>query len=56
LKGVIANYYTGVHSVGGVAGTGLFLETGATDELIAIIQTSGDAITNSNTINTASFV
>lgn len=56
LKGAVANYYTGGHSVTGVNGTGLFLENGATDELIAIIQTSGAPLTNLNTINTASFV
>ena len=56
LKGAVANYSTGVHSVTGVTGMGLFLENGATDELIAIIQTSGAAITDSNTVNTASFV
>jgi Ca2+-binding RTX toxin-like protein len=56
LKGAVANYSTGAHSVTGVSGTGLFLENGATDELIAIIQTSGAALTNANTVNTASFV
>jgi Ca2+-binding RTX toxin-like protein len=56
LKGAVANYYTGLHSVTGVTGTGLFLENGDTDELIAIIQTSGAAITNANTVNTALFV
>ena len=56
LKGAVANYYTGTHSLTGVSGTGLFLENGAIDELIAIIQTSGAAISNGNTINTASFV
>jgi len=56
LKGAVANYRTGDHSVTGVSGTGLFLENGATDELIAIIQTSGAALTNANTVNAASFV
>ena len=56
LKGAVANYYTGMHSVASVSGTGLFLENGVTDELIAIIQTSGAAITNANTVNTALFV
>jgi Ca2+-binding RTX toxin-like protein len=57
LKGSALNYYTTAsYTLAGVTGTGLFLETGTTDELIAIIQSSGAALTNSNTINTAKFV
>jgi Ca2+-binding RTX toxin-like protein len=33
-------YYLGSSGVAGVSGTGLYLETGATDELIAIIQSA----------------
>jgi Ca2+-binding RTX toxin-like protein len=56
LRGSALNYFTGNHTLSTLIGTGLFFETGAIDELIAIIQTSGAAITNSNTINTAKFV
>ena len=55
LKGSAANYYISAsYSLGAVTGTGLFLETGTTDELIAIIQ--GSSLTTSNVINSASFV
>jgi hypothetical protein len=40
-----------------VAGTGLWHEQGATDELVAIIQSANTtALTAANTINTAVFV
>ena len=56
LKGSAAVYYIGTHTVSGVAGVGLFLETGAIDELIAIIQNSGTTSNTSNTVANALFV
>jgi Ca2+-binding RTX toxin-like protein len=57
LKGAASSYYLGAHSVSAlVAHQGLFLETGTTDELIAIIQTGGAALTATNTIQNAVFV
>jgi Ca2+-binding RTX toxin-like protein len=55
LQGSAANYYIAAQTVLG-SGVGLYLETGATDELIAIIQNSGMTSTTANTVNTASFV
>jgi len=55
LKGSAASYYIAAQTVLG-SGVGLYLETGATDELIAIIQNSGMTSTTANTVNTASFV
>jgi hypothetical protein len=47
----------GAHTVAALsAHQGLFLELGSTDELIAIIQTDGAALTPANTINNAVFV
>jgi Ca2+-binding RTX toxin-like protein len=46
LKGAASNYYLGAHTVSGVTGQGLFLETGSTDELIAIIQNGSANTTN----------
>jgi len=57
LKGAAANYYLGTSGVTGVTGTGLFLEQGTTDELIAIVRSSNTTVlTASNTIATAVFV
>jgi Ca2+-binding RTX toxin-like protein len=55
LQGSAANYYIAAQTVLG-SGVGLYLETGATDELIAIIQNSGMTSTTANTVDTASFV
>lgn len=55
LDGVASNYYIGASGVTGVSGQGLWLEQGATDELIAIIQ--GNVTINiNNTVNVAYFV
>jgi Ca2+-binding RTX toxin-like protein len=54
LYGSASKYYLGTHGVSGVSGTGLFLEKGPTDELIAIIQGNG-ALTSDNTIAKALF-
>ena len=54
LTGSASDYSIGAHTVAGVTGTGLFLETGTTDELIAIIQ--GTGVSSSNVIEDASFV
>lgn len=54
LDGGIGNYRIGA-SVSGVTGFGLYLEQGATDELVAVIQ-STTAVTVSNTIAVAQFV
>jgi len=54
LTGSAANYSIGAHTVAGVTGDGLFLETGTTDELIAIIQ--GTGVNTANVITNASFV
>lgn len=51
LKGTAANYYLGNSPVTGVSGKAVFFENGATDELIAIIQSG-----NSTTINAANLV
>ena len=57
LDGAAANYYLGASGVSGVAGTGLWAEQGATDELSAIIRSANTTPLNAtNTINTASFV
>jgi Ca2+-binding RTX toxin-like protein len=56
LYGSAAQYSLANVTVGSVTGAGLYYETGATDELIAIIQVSGAAATTSNTITTAIFV
>jgi Ca2+-binding RTX toxin-like protein len=57
LKGSASSYFLGVHTVSGLtAHQGLFLELGTTDELIAVIQTDGAALTATNTINNAVFV
>jgi hypothetical protein len=57
LRGSAASYYLGAHTVASLsAHQGLFLELGSTDELIAIIQTDGAALTPANTINNAVFV
>jgi Ca2+-binding RTX toxin-like protein len=56
LYGSAAKYSLANVTVGSVTGAGLYYETGATDELIAIIQVSGAAATTSNTITTAIFV
>lgn len=54
LDGAASNYYFGA-SVSGVNGSGLYLEQGATDELVAVIQ-STTTITVQNTIAVAQFV
>jgi Ca2+-binding RTX toxin-like protein len=54
LKGSAANYYLGAHTVPGLSGEGLFLEAGATDELVAVIQGAG--VNTANTITNAVFV
>jgi Ca2+-binding RTX toxin-like protein len=59
LRGAAASYYLGAHTVTGLtAHQGLFLELGAVDELIAIIQPGPGApeLTNSNVIENAVFV
>lgn len=54
LKGAADDYRLGASGVDGVKGSGLFLETGATDELIAIIASADDTrLTAANTIATA---
>jgi Ca2+-binding RTX toxin-like protein len=52
LKGSASDYFASATLLGGVSGTGIFLETGSTDELIAIIQ-SGSAVNTANTIGRA---
>jgi Ca2+-binding RTX toxin-like protein len=57
LRGAASSYYLGTHTVAGLtAHQGLFLESGSVDELIAVIQTDGAALTAANTINNAAFV
>lgn len=57
LDGGASNYYLGASGVKGVSGVGLWLEQGATDELIAIIGSSNStALTADNLIKTAAFV
>jgi Ca2+-binding RTX toxin-like protein len=51
LKGAASNYYASTTMVGGLSGLGVYLETGSTDELIAVIQ-NGSANT-ANTIGRA---
>ena len=54
LRGTAASYFLGASGVTGVAGTGLFLETGAVDELVAVVRTTGATpLTASNVIGTA---
>jgi len=55
LDGVASNYFIGASGVTGVSGQGLWLEQGATDELVAIIQCNVTINVN-NTINVANFV
>jgi hypothetical protein len=51
LKGSAGSYYLGSHTVAALsAHQGLFLELGSVDELIAIIQTDGAALTPANTV------
>ena len=54
LDGAAGNYRIG-SSVSGVSGFGLYLEQGATDELVAVIQ-STTTVTVSNTISVAQYV
>ena len=57
LDGSAGGYYLAAGGVAGVAGTGLYAELGATDELIAIIRSAdGTALTAANTISPAVFV
>ena len=57
LDGAAANYYLAASGVTGVAGTGLWSEQGATDELIAIIRSANTtALTAANAVNTAQFI
>ena len=57
LDGTASGYYLAASGVTGVAGTGLYAEQGATDELIAILRSAeGKVLTAANTLNTAVFV
>jgi len=57
LDGAAANYYLAASGVTGVAGTGLWSEQGATDELIAIIRSANTTAVNStNTVSMALFI
>lgn len=56
LHGRAGQYRLGASPVEELNGKGLFLETGETDELIAIIHSAnGTSLTNANTISTAVF-
>ena len=57
LDGAANNYYIGASGVTGVSGQGLWLEQGATDELVAIVSSANStALTADNLIKTAAFV
>jgi len=57
LQGKASQYYLGASDVPGVSGKGLYHEDGATDELIAILQSAGGSeLTDANVIAQARFV
>jgi len=57
LSGQASDYHLGSPGVSGVSGTGLFLETGGGNELIAILRSANStSLTEANTIDKALFV
>ena len=57
LAGQLSDYYLGATGFAGLAGTGLWWERGATDELIAVLRSANDiTLTGLNTLSPAIFI